>query len=96
MVIVNMSTKFFTNRDDNTLLKKFDGIFKNNKDIEHFDALVGFLRASGYFTIRPFLNKVPKVRILVGINVDHIVSKYHQQGLEFREDSELTKKDYLA
>ena len=89
-----MSTKFFTNRDDNTLLKKFYGIFKNNTDIQHFDALVGFLRASGYFTIRPFLNKVPKVRILVGINVDRIVSKYHQQGLEFRYDSELTKKDF--
>ena len=29
-----MSTKFFTNKGDNTLLKKFEGIFKNNKDIE--------------------------------------------------------------
>ncbi len=89
-----MSTKFFTNKGDNTLLKKFEGIFKSNKDIEYFDALVGFLRASGYFSIRPFLNKVPKVRILVGINVDHIMSKYQQQGLEFREDNELTKKDF--
>ena len=62
-----MSAKFFTNKDKNTLLKKFEGIFKNNIDIENFDALVGFLRASGYFTLRPFLNKVPKIRILVGI-----------------------------
>ncbi len=61
-----MNTKFFTNKDGNTLLKKFNGIFKNNKDIQYFDALVGFLRASGYFTIRPLLNKIPKVRILVG------------------------------
>ena len=77
-----MSTKFFTNKGDNTLLKKFEGIFKSNKDIEYFDALVGFLRASGYFSIRPFLNKVPKVRILVGINVDHIISKYRRNILK--------------
>lgn len=49
-----MSTRFFTNSGENTLLKKFKGIFEHNKDIENFDALVGFLRASGYFSIRPF------------------------------------------
>ncbi len=43
-----MSSKFFTNDGSNTLLKKFAGIFENNRDIEFFDALIGFLRASGY------------------------------------------------
>jgi len=89
-----MSAKFFTNKDKNTLLKKFEGIFKNNIDIQNFDALVGFLRASGYFTLRPFLDKVPKIRILVGINVDKIINKYYQQGLQFRQDDELTKDDF--
>lgn len=28
-----MSTKFFTNRDDNSLLKKFKRVFENNIDI---------------------------------------------------------------
>ena len=28
------------------------------------------MRASGYFAIRPCLEKVPHIRILVGINVD--------------------------
>ncbi len=50
-----MSTRFFTNFGDNTLLNKFKGIFEHNKDIEYFDALIGFLRASGYFSIRPGL-----------------------------------------
>ena len=63
-----MSTKFFTNHEANTLLKKLEGVFEHNKDIEVFDALVGYFRASGYFAIRPFLNRVPKVRMLVGID----------------------------
>ncbi|MFC1481367.1 hypothetical protein ACFL6E_03865 [Candidatus Neomarinimicrobiota bacterium] len=39
-----MSTKFFTNAEQNTLLKKFEGVFSNNRDIMFFDALVGFFR----------------------------------------------------
>ena len=63
-----MSTKFFSNHEANTLLNKLEGVFEHNKDIEVFDALVGYFRASGYFAIRPFLNRVPKVRVLVGID----------------------------
>lgn len=42
-----MSTRFFTNDNSNTLLKKFEGIFENNPELARFDALVGYLRASG-------------------------------------------------
>jgi len=62
-----MSTKFFTNEGTNTLLQKFKGVFENNKDIEFFDALVGYFRASGYFKLRHFLEHVPNIRILIGI-----------------------------
>lgn len=54
-----MSKRFFTNEGKNTLLKKFAGVFASNPDIERFDALVGYLRASGYFALRPHLEKVP-------------------------------------
>ena len=81
-----MSTRFFTNRDEQTLFKKFRGVFENNPDIECFDALVGYLRASGYFAIRPYLEKVPHIRILVGINVDAIMADYHRRGLLFLAD----------
>jgi hypothetical protein len=91
-----MSTKFFTNSDNNTLLEKFKGIFENNKDIEFFDALVGYLRASGYFSIRPFLEQVPNIRILVGINVDNLIAKYHSKGLLFKGDANQTVKEYLG
>ncbi len=69
-----MSTRFFTNHGEQTLLRKFQDVFESNTDIEWFDALVGFLRALGYFAIRPFLGNVPHIRILVGINVDAIMT----------------------
>ena len=74
-------TRFFTNEGNNTLLNKFKAIFGNHDDIECFDALVGYFYSSGYFAIRPFLDKVPKIRILVGINTDNIIAKYNQEGL---------------
>ena len=38
-----MSSRFFTNHGDQTLLKKFQGVFGSNPDIEWFDGLVGLL-----------------------------------------------------
>lgn len=81
-----MSTRFFTNHGEQTLFKKFRGVFENNPDIEKFDALVGYLRSSGYFALRPYLEKVPHIRILVGINVDAIMADYHRRGLLFLAD----------
>ncbi|MEQ8241236.1 MAG: hypothetical protein RIA69_18625, partial [Cyclobacteriaceae bacterium] len=63
-----MATKFFTNNQENTLLKKFEGIFTHTK-VSHFDVLVAFFRASGYFLIQPYLKQVKNIRILVGIDV---------------------------
>ena len=59
-----MSTKFFTNKGENTLLNKLEGLFRH-KQIYYFDALSGFFRASGYFRIKKFLDQVSKIRILV-------------------------------
>ncbi|MFC1461631.1 helicase-related protein [Verrucomicrobiota bacterium] len=89
-----MSTKFFTNEKENTLLNKFAGIFKHNEDIEFFDALVGFLRASGYFAVRPYLENVPRIRLLVGINVDSIVADFHKRGLLFLADAGKTLREF--
>lgn len=81
-----MSTRFFTNHGEQTLFEKFRGVFQSNPDIERFDALVGYLRSSGYFALRPYLEKVPHIRILVGINVDAIMADYHRRGLLFLAD----------
>ncbi|MBN1618663.1 DEAD/DEAH box helicase family protein [Candidatus Dojkabacteria bacterium] len=90
-----MSVKFFTNSEENTLIRKFDGVFTYNPNIQFFDALVGYFRASGYFRIRPFLDKVPHIRILVGINVDKLVSDAQKSGLEFFRNHEKTKEEYV-
>ena len=54
-----------------------------------------FFRASGYFSIHPYLENVPKIRILVGINVDKIISKYQAKGLLFQSDSQQTINEFL-
>lgn len=78
-----MSTRFFTNHGQQTLFAKFEGVFASNKDLAAFDALVGYLRSSGWFAVRPMLEHVPEIRILVGINVDSLIADYQKRGLLF-------------
>lgn len=90
-----MPTKFFTNQDENSLLRKFEGVLTNIESIRHFDALVGYFRASGYFKVRPFLDRIPRIRILVGINVDRLIKKYHDKGQLYLESHEKTIDEFL-
>ena len=90
-----MSTKFFTNQNNNSLIKKFEGVFSNIESIRYFDALVGYFRASGYFKVRAFLDKIPKIRILVGINVDQLIKKYHDKGQLYLDNPEETRDNFL-
>lgn len=87
------STRFFTNEDENTLLAKFAGVFAHNPDLARFDALVGYLRASGWFALRPHLERVPKVRLLVGINVDAHLARRHREGLLLLADAGRARAD---
>ncbi len=89
-----MSTKFFTNNKENTLFKKFQGIFTHTH-VHHFDVLVAFFRASGYFLIQPFLREVKNIRILVGIDVDHLMSEAAKKGLEFKFNADETREEFL-
>lgn len=89
-----MSTKFFTNENENTLLSKIEGIFKY-RNIHFFDALVGYFRASGYFRIRPFVDKAAEIRILVGINIDNLIYEANKRGLLFIEDPSKSRDDFF-
>ena len=91
-----MPTKFFTNSHDNSLLKKFEGTLTNITSLKNFDALVGYFRASGYFKIRPFLQDIPKIRILVGINVDRLTKKYQEKGQLYLQNPKETKDTFLS
>ena len=95
MVEIPVTSHFFTNRDGNTLMKEFEGILENNPQIKNLDAVVGFLRASGYFTLRPFLDNINKVRILIGIDVDKYIAKAHQRGEIFFGAEEDVKEECL-
>jgi phosphatidylserine/phosphatidylglycerophosphate/cardiolipin synthase-like enzyme len=89
-----MNSKFFTNGGSNTLIKKFDGIFKHTS-VYYFDALVGYFRSSGYFKIREHLKDVERIRILVGIDVDHLIGEAARKGLEFNFSTEVTRDEFI-
>lgn len=89
-----MSTKFFTNSKENTLLEKFRGVFTYTK-VAAFDALVGYFRSSGYFRIREYLKEVKQVRILVGIDVDHLIGEAAVKGLEFKFNANETRDEFF-
>ena len=59
---------FFTNAKGNTLLDRFKITLENNT--QFFDVLVGYFRTSGFYQLYKSLEKVEKIRILVGINLD--------------------------
>ena len=93
----NQSThsNFFTNKNGNTLMKEFEGVLQHNNHIKNLDAVVGFLRASGYFSLRPFLDNINKVRILIGIDVDKYITQAASQGKIFFGAEEKVKEDCL-
>ena len=95
MIEIPVSSHFFTNRGGNTLMKEFEGILENNPQVKNLDAVVGFLRASGYFTLRPFLDNINKVRILIGIDVDKYIAHAHQRGELFFGAEEQVKEECL-
>ncbi len=68
---------------------------QHNNHIKHLDAVVGFLRASGYFSLRPFLNNISKVRVLIGIDVDKYIAQAARQGKIFFGAEEEVKEDCL-
>ena len=57
--------------------------------------MVGYFRSTGYFKIRPFLENVSQIRVLVGIDVDALTAKYKYQGLLLAADTSAAKQDYL-
>jgi ATP-dependent helicase len=74
---------------------EFEGVLSNNPSIKNLDAVVGFLRASGYFSLRPFLDNINKARVLIGINVDKYIAEAARQGRIFFGAEEEVKADCL-
>ena len=88
-------THIFTNKGGNTLIREFEGLLQYNPQIKNLDAVVGFLRASGYFSLRPFLDNINKIRVLIGIDVDKYIVQAIRQGKLFFGAEENVKEECL-
>ena len=93
--IQQSNSHIFTNREGNTLMKEFEGVLQHNPQIRNLDAVVGFLRASGYFSLRPFLDSINKVRVVIGIDVDKYIAEAARQGKLFFGAEDDVKQDCL-
>jgi len=58
---------FFTNEPNNTILDRFKAVLKT---VEFFDIIVGYFRVSGFYQLYKSFEKIEKIRILVGLNLD--------------------------
>lgn len=88
-----MSTKFFNNKDGNTLFDKLKGIASEMATFDRFLAVVGFFRSSGYFKLRKELGNISEIKILVGINIDDMFRK-HNRALLMLADTDKAKEIY--
>jgi len=90
-----MASNFFTNQSENTLYKKFVGVFEHMQNIEYFKSVIGYFRASGYFAIRKHFPDNLKIKIIAGINVDPFIALAQKQGLLFNINAKDTKESFI-
>lgn len=90
-----MSSNFFTNEGENTLYKKFVGVFTHMQNIQYFKSVIGYFRASGYFAIRKHFPNDLKVKIIAGINVDPFIALAQKKGLLFNLNAKDTKESFI-
>lgn len=82
---------FFTNEPERDLYSRFSTILKSNT--QFFDILVGYFRTSGFFKMREAMEKVEKIRILVGLNVDkYTVKIIDKANMELKYEAPTTKQ----
>jgi HKD family nuclease len=80
----NTDLKFFTNEENETLHGRFSKTLEHAK---YFDVLVGYFRTSGFNRLYKSLEKIERIRILVGLNID-------QQTHEIYQDSQQTELNF--
>ncbi len=77
-----MSSKFFTNQGINSLENRLKDIL-THYEIRNLEFLIGYFRISGFKKIALLLDRVEKLQILVGINVDKLTLDAKNQGKKF-------------
>ncbi|MCE2687784.1 MAG: phospholipase D-like domain-containing protein [Rickettsiales bacterium] len=75
-------TKFFTNTNSDKLCDRLKLLMSESKN---FDILVGYFFTSGFFLMHEYLEKVEKIRILVGLSTNkktiELINQANQQQL---------------
>jgi hypothetical protein len=71
---------FLTNEPGSTLRDRF-GVLLGD-DTRYFDCLVAYFFISGFYKLYPALEKVEKIRILVGLQTDRTVYEQLQRARE--------------
>lgn len=94
--MMNTDLTFFTNEKGATLLDRFKITLENNT--QFFDILVGYFRTSGFCHLYKSLEKVEKIRILVGINLDRkahdLITQAKDKQLTLRFSHKETQKEF--
>lgn len=75
-----MSSKFFTNRDSNTLENRLKDILSLHRGITTLEFLIGYFRISGFSKIYSLLDNISSARILVGIDIDALTLEAKERG----------------
>ena len=88
---ISFDLTFLTNEPGKKLLDRFGVLL--TEDTRFFDCLVGYFFISGFHKLYPALEKVEKVRILVGLRTDRtayelLQNAAEQQELVFRSHAE--------
>ena len=82
---------FLTNESGRTLRDRFGVLLRD--DTRYFDCLVGYFFISGFYKLHPFLEKVEKVRILVGLQTDRAAYDLIQKA---KEQSNIDLKSHAS
>jgi hypothetical protein len=82
---------FITNEPGKSLRARF-GVLLGD-DTRYFDCLVGYFFISGFYKLYPALEKVEKIRILVGLQTDRTAYELLQRA---KEQGESTLKSHAA
>jgi hypothetical protein len=82
---------FITNEPGTSLRDRFGVLLGDST--QYFDCLVGYFFISGFYKLYPALEKVEKIRILVGLQTDRTVFELLQRA---KEQGELTLQSHAS
>ncbi|MGA3283810.1 MAG: hypothetical protein ABSD57_05045 [Verrucomicrobiota bacterium] len=85
---------FITNEPGTNLRDRFGVLLGVNT--RYFDCLVGYFSISGFYKLYPALEKVEKIRILVGLQTDRTVYELLQRAKEPGELQRQTSEELEA